>query len=159
MVLLIGWIFSGATASARDLLAGGARRDGFRDAVGVNASFNDISGLTVDSTNTYLYISDSGNHAIRRMNIVTLSVTTLAGPAPRPYVDANSAPTGEFADTNSGATARFNYPGDLELAYTGRYSNAGAGMLIVADTLNHRIRAVDLSTGATTTIAGGGSDG
>ena len=132
---------------------------GFRDEQGRNALFNGISGLTVDSTNTFLYISDRGNHSIRKMSMDTYAVSTLAGPAPRPDVDADSAPTGGFADTNSGATAQFNFPGDLEIAYTGRYSNAGAGMLIVTDTWNHRIRAVDLSTGATTTIAGGGSAG
>jgi sugar lactone lactonase YvrE len=128
---------------------------GFSDGQGRSAAFNGISGLAMDSTNTYMYISDQGNHSIRRMNMATDAVNTIAGPAPRPYVDADSAPTGEFADSSTGVTARFNHPSDLALAYTGRYSNAGAGKLIVADTYNSMIRAVDLSTGATTTIAGG----
>jgi hypothetical protein len=115
--------------------------------------FNGITSLTVDSTGAYIYITDRGNHAIRRMDMYS-RVTTLAGPAPRAYVDADSVPTGGFVDSSTGTTAQFNQPGDAALAYTGSYSNGGAGKLIVADSGNSLISAVDLSPGATTTIAG-----
>ncbi|MGV0028578.1 thioredoxin-like domain-containing protein [Phormidesmis priestleyi] len=45
---------------------------------GKNAQFFEPSGLT--ATQTYLYIADTNNHAIRRVDLQTLDVTTIAFP-------------------------------------------------------------------------------
>jgi len=47
--------------------------------------------------------------------------------------------------------ARFSYPSDIELGPDGR--------LYVADTYNHVVRAVDLSSGEVSTVAGTGEFG
>ncbi|AFZ59727.1 redoxin domain-containing protein [Anabaena cylindrica FACHB-243] len=51
---------------------------GFQDGQGKNTRFSEPSGLSgIDS---YLYISDTNNHAIRRVNLKTLTVQTLDFP-------------------------------------------------------------------------------
>ncbi len=83
-----------------------------------------------------LYIADTGNHAIREVDIPTGVVTTLAG---------ESGVAG-WTDTGEGSgLARFNNPGDI---------TTDGVFLYVADTGNHAIRKVNISTGAVETIAG-----
>lgn len=94
--------------------------------------FNAPSGITDDGTN--LYVADTGNHTIRKVVIATGEITTLAGLAGSP---------GSTDGTGSGAS--FNAPqGVLYLS----------GSVYVADTGNHTIRKVEVSTGVVTTIAG-----
>ena len=52
---------------------------GNTDGIGTAANFNLPFGLTIDPTNTFLYVSDIFNHNIRKINLVTNAVTTLAG--------------------------------------------------------------------------------
>ena len=52
---------------------------GFADGTGSNARFNDPSGIDIDPEQGILYITDSQNHAIRKVNVVTGDTTTLAG--------------------------------------------------------------------------------
>jgi sugar lactone lactonase YvrE len=86
-----------------------------------------------------MFIADAGNHAIRRIN-TDGSVETIAG---------NGVPG--FAD-GSVPNARFNTPTALALSADGRF-------LFVADTLNHRIRKLDLQTRFVTTFCGNGFAG
>ena len=48
---------------------------GHLDGEGIDTRFSEPSGLC--ATSSYLYIADTNNHAIRRVNLETLSVTTL----------------------------------------------------------------------------------
>jgi sugar lactone lactonase YvrE len=75
-----------------------------------------------------LYVADTYNSKIKRVDLATNEITTWLGS------DAG------FAD---GAEPLFNEPGGLAIAN---------GILYVADTNNHAIRAVDLATGSTTTV-------
>ncbi len=113
------------TTFAGSLLAG------YKDAVGTDALFNDIYGITTDGT--CLYVSDTENQRIRKIVIATGEVTTLAG-SYQGYQDA------------VGTSARFFQPRGLACDGTSLY---------VADCYNYRVRRVRISDGDVTTVAGG----
>lgn len=98
------------------------------------ARFHFPHGIVLDSSQTVAFVSDSGNNAIRVINLLTNLVSSLSG--------ANGASWGD----GFGSAAAFNSPANLALD--------AAGFLYIADRFNHRIRRVDTSTGWTTTIAG-----
>lgn len=106
------------------------------DGSGAGASFNGPAGLVVDSTSTYLYVSEAAGHCIRRITIAGAVVTTLAG----------SPGSSGFAD-GSGGSAQFATPFFLAIDATDD--------IYVADYNNHRIRKVT-SAGVVTTYAGNG---
>ena len=110
---------------------------GYNDATGTSALFRAPTNLTVNGTT--LYISDYSNFNIRAINLSNNAVTTLAG---------STAGVSGFVDA-TGSSARFGN-GLRGLTYA-------SGFLYVADSGNGRIRAIDVATGATTTVAGGGS--
>jgi len=86
-----------------------------------------------------LYIADSGNNRVRKLNIDG-TVSTIVGTGTRSYGgDGGPASLADLADPRGVAVDRF-------------------GNLFVADTGNHRIRKVDRS-GVITTIAGTGRQG
>jgi DNA-binding beta-propeller fold protein YncE len=102
---------------------------------GTSALFNNPYGVTTDGD--YLYITDSANSTIRKIEMSTGAGTILAGiPGATGYDDSSDG---------TGQTASFNNP--TGIAY---YS----GALYVADTKNHIIRKVNASNGDTDTIAG-----
>jgi len=82
-----------------------------------------------------LFIADTGNNRIRRINAARDSITTFAG-------TGSAAFSGDNADAFSAA---LNAPGGVFVDST--------GTVYVADTGNHRIRRIDTS-GIITTIAG-----
>lgn len=118
--------------------AGLAPHPGTEDGVGFLARFNGPLGVGSDEQGN-LYIADSGNHTIRKINQATSSVRTLAGTA------TQSGSVGGI-----GAAARFFSP----WAVVGD----GAGSLYISDTANHAIRKLDLATGAVSTLAGNLTD-
>ena len=112
--------------------AGSAGTTGSTDATGTSARFKYPYSITTDGTN--LFIADSSNHTIRKIVISTGVVTTIAGSA------------GVYGSTDgTGTSARFNYPYGITTDGTN---------LFVADTYNHTIRKIVISTGVVTTIAG-----
>ncbi len=86
-----------------------------------------------------LYVADSLNHRIRRINLDTNVVDCIAG---------TGAP-GHTGDGGPALEATFNFPVDMELGPDGR--------LYIADRYNHAIRAIDLATGIVETVAGTGT--
>lgn len=58
-----------------------APTSGMMDGVGSAALFNNPNGITINPAGTILYAADSGNNNIRRINIATKMVTTIAGSA------------------------------------------------------------------------------
>lgn len=123
-------------------LVGTAGSHGSADGTGAAARFANLAGVTTDGIN--LYVADSANHTVRKVVISTGVVTTLAGTA-----------GGSGAADGTGSTARFAYPLGIAIEGTNLY---------IADTGNHSIRKVVISTGAVTAFAGtaesmGSSDG
>ena len=85
-----------------------------------------------------LYVADSLNHRIRRIDLDTGIVDCIAG---------TGAP-GHTGDGGPALAATFNFPSDMELGPDGR--------LYIADRYNHAVRAIDLGTGIVETVAGTG---
>ena len=54
----------------------GSGKPGLQDGQGLSASFNEPAGLSLSGD--WLYVADTNNHAIRQVNLKTLTVTTLA---------------------------------------------------------------------------------
>lgn len=88
-----------------------------------------------------LYISDTLNHRIRRVDFSANVIETLAG----------DGTAGYGGDAGPAAAASLNNPRDIEIGPDGR--------LYIADELNHRVRVVDLTTGIIDTFAGNGIAG
>ncbi len=112
-------------------LAGGDLFDfGLRDGTGDAARFQHPLGVAWHGD--HLYVADTYNHAIRRLDPPTGRVQTLAG-------------DGTAGDANgAGRDARFYEPGGI---------SAAGDVLYVADTNNHAIRVVTAATGRTATLA------
>ncbi|HIJ80135.1 MAG TPA: hypothetical protein HPP76_00335 [Desulfuromonadales bacterium] len=97
-----------------------------------DARFNQPTGITTDGSS--LYVTDSGNHTIRRIVIATQVVTTMAGSS-----GENGSSDGSQAD------ARFNLPARITTDGTNLY---------VTDFFNRTVRKIVITSGAVTTIAG-----
>ncbi|GEP46077.1 putative Ig domain-containing protein [Brevifollis gellanilyticus] len=105
--------------------------------------------------NMEVFVSDSGNNAIRRITIQPAStqLVTLAGSLP-------GSPTAGQAGSvdGTGASARFNNPGGISLAPVNLTDDTGNVSLFLADTGNNCIRRVGLS-GRVVTSAGSTTPG
>jgi len=101
---------------------------------GLQAKFHEAEGMTTDGTS--LYIAEHGNAAIRKIDLVSGMVTTLAGW--RGYLSTG------FVD-GVGSSAYFRSP--TGITTDGTY-------LYIADANNHAIRKLDPLTGLVTTLAG-----
>ena len=88
-----------------------------------------------------LYIADRYNQRIRRVDLGTGIITTVAG----------SGTAGYGGDSGVATAAQLNYPYGV--------SFDAAGNMFIADTNNHRIRRVAAGSGIITTIAGTGAAG
>ena len=151
-----------------------------------SATLNGPTSVAVDIHNN-VYIADTGNNRIRKVDPSTGIITTILGGAISP---APNAPRGVnwdgfgglfVADTGNNrilswdattlATTVFagtgvaGYSGDNGQATAAQLSGptsvgrglGGPGSVIVADTGNNRLRAVDWTSRVITTLAGGGT--
>ncbi len=73
--------------SAVSTLAGSAGIYGHADGTGAAASFDQPAGLALDSTGGALYVADPGNGTIRKIDLASGAVTTVAGTAGKHYND------------------------------------------------------------------------
>jgi sugar lactone lactonase YvrE len=85
-----------------------------------------------------LYVADTGNHRIRRIDLESGAIDTIAG----------TGESGYSGDGGAASEATFNRPAELEFGLDGR--------LYVADSHNNAIRAIDLDSGVVETVAGNG---
>ncbi len=119
------------------------QKPGYRDDISDSALFQYPRGICINKAGD-IFVGDSWNHRIRKIDNKTWDVTTYAGGG---ITGVGSA--GALVDTKDTA-ARFNVPCGLFM------DNVGA--IYVADAYNHRIRKVDTDRNVTT-IAGSGPTG
>lgn len=62
-------------------LAGTAGQTGTTNDIGAAARFSSPRGITLDNAGTSLYVTESGNHLLRKIDLATAAVTTVAGTA------------------------------------------------------------------------------
>ena len=101
------------------------------------ARLNNPRGIALDRTGN-LYIADSSNDRVRRVDKATGVITTVIGSGERGFA----------GDAGPARLAQFHFPHGIALDETGN--------LYIADTGNHRIRKWDVQTGTVTTVAGTG---
>ena len=85
-----------------------------------------------------LFVADTGNQRVRKINLKTGIITTIAG----------SGKAGFSGDDGPATNATFKSP--ISIAFDPR------GDLFICDIGNHRVRKVDMQTGLITTVAGNG---
>src|SRR5690606_16679780 len=105
-----------------------------------SAIMNKPRGLAVHE-NGDVYISDSVNHAIRKVEFASGNIDTIAG--------GNGA--GNTGDAGAATSAKLNDPRGLAID--------GAANLYIADVANHRIRHVDTESRIIETVVGTGTSG
>lgn len=118
---------------------------GFKDGPIADALFNEPSDVKIDK-NGIIYVLDCGNQLVRK--IENDQVTTYAGVRESVAADTGYA-AGGFLDGQS-SKAKFNFPKAMDIAED--------GTIFIADTWNHRIRAIQ-ANGSVTTVAGTGVPG
>lgn len=119
-------------------IAGTATQSGQVGGIGAAARFFSPWAVVGDGAGS-LYISDTGNHAIRKLDLASGTVTTLAGNL------TNTMATPGSSD-GDGTAASFYRP--VGLAYDGQ------GSLFVADSGNNTLRQIAVASGRVTTVAG-----
>jgi hypothetical protein len=125
----------------------------FKDGSLEDSLFNEPTGLALDAKGN-LYVSDSGNHLIRYIDLSANTVSAIAGGSAVTYPEASLYAQGDYAD-GAAMEAKFDFPKGLAVT--------PEGGLLIADSLNNAVRY--LYDGKVTTIVGnadasfGDSDG
>ena len=153
------------------------------------ACLNEPKSLTLDAEGN-LFIADSENHVVRKIDMKTQCIKTVAGCIQRIESGAKTVPSVPVAEevdrdpfAESGTVNLHTVTQQTDLSGTVRYVATGTapatrfngdggpaeqallnfptavavdrrGHLYIADTLNHRVRRVDVETGVITTVAG-----
>jgi len=130
---------TGTITTAAGNGTGGYSGDG-GSATNASLILNSTPGVTVDNSGN-LFIADTGNCAIRRVDAVSQIITTVAG----------NGTCGYSGDGGLATSATLSGPINVAVD--------GSGDLFIADHGNHRVRRVDGLTGIITTVAGNGVSG
>lgn len=108
----------------------------------VDACINGVDLLCLDNFGN-LYLSDAFNNRVRKIDISTGVITTVAGKGTVP---------GTYSGDDGPAT-------NAELFIPQAVFTDSVGNIYIADGLNYRVRKVNISTGIINTIAGNGAKG
>lgn len=127
-------VLASGVVSSLTGVADAATKGGAADGAGPASSF--LTPMFIVKEGTHLYVTDTANATLRRLDLAGGTVDTLAG-------------TAAGAD-GKGQAASFRNPGFLTSDGTNLY---------VADFYNNKIRKVVLATGAVTTLAGSSTAG
>ncbi len=106
----------------------------------LEAHLYDVVGLTVNGKGDIIFV-DKGSHRVRSIDHRSGIISTIAG------------------------VCRYGYDGDDKPAIRAMFQSQEAlvvdqqANLYISDTLNHRVRKVDVATGLITTVAGNGDSG
>jgi sugar lactone lactonase YvrE len=107
------------------------------DGPGTGMTLNRPWGLALDSTQTNLIFVENGSNIVRKLNLATDMVTTIAG---------NRSVIGYAGDGELATSATLNDPYGLTVD--------AANDIFITDSENSVIRKIDGSTGIITTVAG-----
>ena len=122
------------------ILAGDGSK-GFADGPGDRAKFDSPHNLSVAADGS-IYVADTFNHRVRKIDAKTNAVTTVAGTGKKGFA----------GDGGPAAEAAFDQTYHVEVAKDGK-------SLLVCDLGNRRIRSVDLKSGKVATLVGSGKKG
>lgn len=161
-VAAAGWVGDGARCRQVWTIAGDGKEGAKNSSLGSEAQFNHPRGIAGDAT--ALYVADTDNHLIRKIDLATTATSTFASslgswpmdlavrsgtlyvliydPGAVKAVDLGSRQVTQIA-------SGFSYPNRMALASDGK--------IFVADTGNHRIAQIDGTT--VTVLAGSGTAG
>ena len=114
----------------------GPNQGGFMDGTGSIAEFNGPTGLDFSPDCSWLAVADTSNNRIRRVEVSTGMVSTVAGGESGGYIDGR------------GTLALFNYPISVAISPDG-------GSIFVSDSNNNAIRKIQVGNHLVTTLAGG----
>jgi DNA-binding beta-propeller fold protein YncE len=106
----------------------------------VTGQFNSARGIAIAPNGKKLYVAERDSHRIRVVDLASNQVSTIAGDGTPGFLDGR------------GTASRFFFPEDVSIDSSGK-------TLYVADSNNHRLRAIDLATNQVTTLAGNGNGG
>lgn len=120
---------TGSDNDVQTLVGTGLFDYGDKDGVGKAAKLQHPQGIALG--NNELFVADTYNHKVRRVDLTTHEVTTLAGSGTRGWKDG------------PGGSAEFDGPSGIG------YAN---GMVYVADTNNNLIRTIDAASGVVSTL-------
>ncbi|NVJ00127.1 hypothetical protein HV824_18625 [Myxococcus sp. AM009] len=98
------------------------------------------AGLAYDRDHHALYVADSGNHRVRRVDLRSRNISLVAGDGTQ----------GFFGDDGDALLAQLDTPTDVAYDFKG-------DVLYICDQGNHCIRALSIATGSITTFAGDGN--
>jgi len=113
----------------------GALRDG------VDSAFHDPQGLDLSDDGSTLYVADTGNHAVRAIEVATGAVTTVAGTGELGQWPPRGGPAAEVA---------LRSPWDVAVV---------EDIVYVSMAGSHQIWALDLDAGMAEPLVGSGSEG
>jgi thiol-disulfide isomerase/thioredoxin/sugar lactone lactonase YvrE len=116
----------------------GSGSEGFEDGVGASAAFSSPQGIVANGDT--LYVADTGNHAVRAVDLPTGTVTTLVGTGTQGWPPIGG-PVDEVA---------LNSPWALEFS---------SGVLYVANAGTHQIWEIALADGTATPLVGSAREG
>lgn len=119
----------------------GGSQGGFVDGDYASARFFHPQGIAYDPSGNVLYVADTENHAIRRIDLQSQKVTTIAGTGKQARA---------FNDEGIGTKISLNSPWDLLI---------NNGKLYIAMAGSHQIWTIDLATDEARVFAGTGREG
>lgn len=124
----------------KELARFGSGAPGFADGIGKEAAFNAPQGLV--ATTDAIFVADTGNHRIRRIDLASGTVDTLAGTGER----GRGLPKAGGDDAHNVSLAS---PWDLEIL---------ANRLFFANAGTHQLGEIDLKGGTVRLLAGSGAE-
>ncbi len=125
------------TGESADYVQGKFGGDG---GLATEAQLNSPMSVAID-TEGNLFIADTWNNRIRRVDAETGIITTIAGSGTVAWYSGDGGPGTE-----------------AQLAFPHRIAVDSQGNVFVADTANNRVRRIDADTGIITTVVGGGAN-
>lgn len=118
---------------------------------GTAARFFNPTSIAIDAAGNNLYVTDTNNHAVRRINISNIDAPVVSAVAGSGSPDDADAELESGSTDGAGSAALFKFPQGVVVD--------AAGDLYVADTNNHTIRKITNPAGSPTVSTPLGSAG